>query len=154
MLTTDEARALAVLAALVTLGAGIGWLDARQPKLLALTLGDSLALGAVAAPADSGAAPAPAKARPDSSAADSAARPDPGGYTADGRLDLNRATAEELEALPGVGPKMAARILAERARRGRFRSPRDLGKVKGIGPKTLARLLPAVTVVQNATRAK
>ena len=170
MLTTDEARALAVLAALVSLGAGIGYLDARQPRLLALTLGDSLALGAVPAAVDSTpravarSAPAPAStpaARPDSAAgAPTAGPPDTaqaGGYTADGRLDLNRASADELESLPGVGPKMAARILAERAKRGRFKSAKDLGRVKGIGPKTLAKLLPAVTVtpvVQNATRGK
>lgn len=160
MLTTDEARALAVLAALVSLGAGIGYLDARQPRLLALTLGDSLALGAVPAAVDS----APPRPTPRNSAyRDSAQAPamadtnQVGGYTTDGRLDLNRASADELESLPGVGPKMAARILAERAKRGRFKNARDLGRVKGIGPKTLAKLLPAVTVtpvVQNATRGK
>ena len=156
MLTQDEVRALAVLSALVALGTILGWIDARHPRLLALTLGDSLALGAVSGnpgPADS-TAPPPSGRRPGPIPADSAASPSdpaqPGGYALDGRLDLNRASAEELEALPGVGPKTAARIIEDRVRRGRFRTARDLGRVKGIGPKTLARLLPLVTVAPAA----
>jgi competence ComEA-like helix-hairpin-helix protein len=61
----------------------------------------------------------------------------------DGRgIDPNRATAQELELLPGVGPSLAKRIVAERTAAGPFRSPRDLRRVKGIGEKTLARLEP------------
>ena len=59
-------------------------------------------------------------------------------------LDLNRATAGDLEGLPGVGPVLAARILTERTRRGAFRSPDDLLEVKGIGLATLDRLRPLV----------
>jgi competence ComEA-like helix-hairpin-helix protein len=60
----------------------------------------------------------------------------------DGRgIDPNRATAEELELLPGVGPSLAKRIVAERAA-GPFKGPRDLRRVKGIGEKTLKRLEP------------
>jgi competence protein ComEA len=61
----------------------------------------------------------------------------------DGRgIDPNRATAEELELLPGVGPSLAKRIVAERAAGGPFREARDLRRVKGIGEKTLKRLAP------------
>jgi competence protein ComEA len=56
------------------------------------------------------------------------------------RLDLNHASAEELQALPGIGPALAARILESRARDGPFRTPEDLLRVRGIGPATLARL--------------
>ena len=55
-------------------------------------------------------------------------------------LDLNRATAAEFEALPGVGPALAARIVEWRASNGRFRTVDDLEKVPGIGPATLTRL--------------
>lgn len=63
-----------------------------------------------------------------------------------GPLDLNRATAEDLQRLPGIGPKRAAQILALRQARGRFRSVDELLEVPGIGPKTLARLRPQLRV--------
>lgn len=60
---------------------------------------------------------------------------------------LNTATAEQLVALPGIGPKRAAAILALRERLGgRFRRVEDLRRVKGIGPAALRRLKPLVTV--------
>lgn len=155
MLTPDESRALAVLAVLVAAGAGLSALEAHRPDVLALTLGDSLSLGFTAeAAADSGARagarpPGPGRrAAPPDSARDRTAAADTAtatAYSADGRLDVNRASAEELESLPGIGPKTAERIVADRQKRGRFRSVRDLGRVKGIGPKTLARLAPHVT---------
>jgi competence protein ComEA len=61
------------------------------------------------------------------------------------RLDLNKATAAELELLPGVGPATAKRIVEYRLEHGAFASVDDLDKVKGIGPKTLERLRPLVT---------
>ena len=62
-------------------------------------------------------------------------------------LDLNRATAPDLEKLPGVGPALARRILEARAAKGgAFRSPDDLLSVRGIGPATLARLRPLIRV--------
>jgi competence protein ComEA len=56
------------------------------------------------------------------------------------RINLNTATAAELEALPGVGPKMAARIIAARPL-GDFK---DLDAVSGIGPSMLKKLEPLV----------
>jgi competence protein ComEA len=56
------------------------------------------------------------------------------------RMDLNRASSEELQALPGIGPALAERILESRAREGYFRSLEDLLRVRGIGPATLARI--------------
>ncbi len=61
-----------------------------------------------------------------------------------GILDLNRATAEELRALPGIGPVTAGRIVAFREEHGRFVRPEDLKKVKGVGDKTFARIAPLV----------
>lgn len=67
------------------------------------------------------------------------------------RIDPNTATAPELEALPGVGPAIAARIVAARARGQRFRRPEDLLSVRGIGPRTLARMIDAMTFGAGAT---
>jgi beta-lactamase superfamily II metal-dependent hydrolase len=58
------------------------------------------------------------------------------------RVDLNTATQGELEALPGIGPTLARRIMEARP----FRSVEDLDRVKGIGPKRLAELRPLVRV--------
>lgn len=61
-------------------------------------------------------------------------------------LDLNTATAQQLETLPGVGPKMAERILAFRAENGPFKAIDDLDEVKGIGEKRMEELRPLVRV--------
>jgi len=61
-------------------------------------------------------------------------------------LDLNRATAEQLERLPGIGEVKAAAILAVRAERGGFRSVDELESVRGIGPALLAKLRGQVKV--------
>lgn len=53
-------------------------------------------------------------------------------------LDLNRATAEELEILPGIGPSLAERIVHYRQNTGGFKKVEELLKVPGIGPKKLA----------------
>lgn len=63
-----------------------------------------------------------------------------------GRVDLNAATAAELEALDGIGPVLAGRILAFRAENGPFRTVADLLNVRGIGPRTLERLRPQLAV--------
>lgn len=59
---------------------------------------------------------------------------------------LNAATAQDLERLPGIGPALAARIIAWRDSAGGFRSLDDLTKVRGIGPATLRRLKPLMTL--------
>jgi competence protein ComEA len=58
------------------------------------------------------------------------------------KVDPNAATARELEALPGIGPSLARRVLDARERGVRFRAPRDLSRVRGIGPRTVERLAP------------
>ncbi len=66
--------------------------------------------------------------------------------SADGSpVDLNRATQQELEALPGIGPGMAQRIIQHRSGRP-FRRTRDLLRVRGVGPRTYRQLAPLITV--------
>lgn len=63
-----------------------------------------------------------------------------GAGAAGGKIDLNRATVEQLDTLPGVGPVTAEAIVAWREEHGRFSSVDDLLDVKGIGDATLAEL--------------
>ena len=85
-------------------------------------------------------------AAPPRSAASAPARGEPrgGAPTAAGPLDLNTASAGELEALPRVGPVLARRIVEHRGRRGRFGSLEELREVPGIGEATLRHLAPRV----------
>ncbi len=62
------------------------------------------------------------------------------------QLNINTASKEELQALPGIGPVLADRIIEYRNRYGPFISVEQLLEVKGIGPKILERLRPLVTV--------
>lgn len=70
----------------------------------------------------------------------------PAGPAAPAVLDLNAATAESLDALPGIGPVIAARIVAWRATNGPFRTIDELGEVSGIGDAILTQLRPLVRV--------
>jgi len=56
------------------------------------------------------------------------------------RIDINRADAEELQTLPGIGPKTAASIIQYRSEHGCFSCPEELIRVKGIGEKKLEKL--------------
>ena len=61
-------------------------------------------------------------------------------------LDLNSATAVDLEALPGIGPVLAQRIVQHRQSQGPFRKIEDLLAVPGLGKKKLAQLTPLIMV--------
>lgn len=62
------------------------------------------------------------------------------------QVNVNTATAEELEALTGIGPALAQRIVEYRSSVGPFARPEDLQYVRGIGPNTAAALAPYVTI--------
>jgi competence protein ComEA len=63
-----------------------------------------------------------------------------------GSLDVNRATEKDFDALSGIGPKLAERIMEYRQSVGAFRSLDELRAVKGIGNKKFERIRPLVTV--------
>lgn len=69
----------------------------------------------------------------------------------EGPIDINRATAADLQRLPGIGPKLSQRIVDER-QKGPFKSVAELRRVPGIGPKILEKLRPHVTVGGDSIR--
>ncbi len=70
----------------------------------------------------------------------------PAGVAPGGPVNLNTATAEQLDTLPGVGPVLAARIVEYRDRHGGFGTVDELREVAGIGDATFAELRSLVTV--------
>jgi competence protein ComEA len=67
------------------------------------------------------------------------------------KINLNTATAEQLSEVPGVGPKLAARIVEHRQKEGSFRAVAELLNVKGVGEKNLVKL-QGYLVVGDASR--
>jgi competence protein ComEA len=72
--------------------------------------------------------------------------PDPSSASQPQRIDINRAEAWLLAALPGIGDTKARDILDYREQNGPFRSTSDLLNIKGIGPATLDRIIDLITV--------
>jgi competence protein ComEA len=70
----------------------------------------------------------------------------------DGQLNVNLASAEELEVLPRIGPALAERIVSYRESHGPFLSVEDLDQVSGIGPTTLEEIAPFLTVLVDLNR--
>jgi competence protein ComEA len=69
-----------------------------------------------------------------------------------GLLDVNRATEQDFDALPGVGPRLAERIMEYRQSVGAFHSLDELQAVKGIGKKKFDRIRPWVMVTPDSGR--
>ena len=61
-------------------------------------------------------------------------------------INLNSATSEQLQQVPGIGPVTAEKILKMRKLHGPFKSVNELRAIKGIGPKRLAKMKPYLTV--------
>lgn len=133
-LTPAERRGALMVVLLLALGAGYDLWRATRP----LPLGSTLAAPVAEPPG----APGPA-AGASSPGAATRSGDAPGAAPA---VDLNRASARELDALPGIGPVLAARIVAHRQRHGPFASREELLAVRGIGPRLLARLGAQVRV--------
>jgi competence protein ComEA len=72
----------------------------------------------------------------------------PAKATPAGVININTATAEQLDSLPGVGAKLAARIVDYRQKNGGFKKLEDLMNVQGIGEKNFLKLKPLITISQ------
>lgn len=141
-ITPQERLALLVLCLLLTGGGASRYLLARDARAGALEFRD------VAADTSIFGSAAPPTKRVAAALAENEQRGKP---LAEGeRIDPNRATAVELDRLPGVGAALADRIVAYRQANGRFRSIQDLGQVQGIGDTMLGRIGPLVTLPQTA----
>jgi competence protein ComEA len=90
--------------------------------------------------------PPPADSAPGTGPPGAAAPGIAGGTAPGGKVDLNRATLEQLDTLPGVGPVTAQRILDWRTQHGRFSSVDQLREVEGIGERRFSQLRTQVTV--------
>ena len=64
-----------------------------------------------------------------------------------GPIALNAASVDELQRLPAIGPKTAARIVQYRRQHGPFETLEDLQQVRGVGPRTIEKLRP-LTVLE------
>jgi comEA protein len=62
------------------------------------------------------------------------------------KVDLNSASAYQLELLPGIGPVLSQRIINHRETKGKFQKIEDVMKVSGIGPKTFEKIKDLITV--------
>jgi competence ComEA-like helix-hairpin-helix protein len=130
-LSNDERRALAIIAGLLMVATAARWLERPRPLLEDVA---ALDVGAL-------------------EEASRAGRPDPAAdlNTAATPIDPNTATAAELARLPGVGPALAARIIAERER-GPFATLDDLRRVRGIGAALATTLAGRVTLPAGPAR--
>lgn len=71
------------------------------------------------------------------------------GQVASQPVEINSATAEQLETIPGIGPATAARIIAFRKEHGPFRRVEDLIKVRGIGETTFQKIRRHIRVARE-----
>jgi comEA protein len=101
----------------ISLGVGISQLNASQPNLQAQ--------GFSQAPSQTDLVAEPTESFP---------------------ININTASAQELEALPGIGPTKAAAIAAYRKGQGKFNNVSEIQNVSGIGPKTYAQIKDLITV--------
>ena len=134
-MSTDERRAVAILLALLLLSALARWIDRPRPLLEDVPALDLARLEQESRDARAGRDPqdndAPARTRARTREAPDSTR----------KLDINTATAAQLDALPGIGAAVAQRIIEHRQQEP-FRTVSDLQKVRGVGPALAARLAP------------
>jgi comEA protein len=143
--TRNEITAVLVLSTIFVVGSAIKlWMPAMgsqgvQPAFSYAAL-DSQFLALSRAPRDTASGPHRSAARK--------SRTTPARQS----IDLNRASVDQLQTLPGIGPAIAQRIVAYREQHGHFREPGEVSRVRGIGPQTLERIRAYVTVRPQTRR--
>lgn len=163
-LSTDERRALAIIAGLLVTASAARWLERPQPLLEdvpRIDLAEAEEASRAARPDGPARNARPGrKPQPDAGAGNGRSgrnpRPDAAPAGAAGThapIDPNTATAAELDRLPGVGPSLAARIVEERDRRP-FTSVDDLTRVRGIGAALANTLADDVALPAGPMRSK
>ena len=141
--TPAERSALLFVAAIAALGAGMRGLRAMRPTAVPAASREALAQQIAAV--DSAVMAGGRRRSTPPQARASAAAGRPAATAAPVPVDMDRAAVEELQSLPGIGPALAARIVANRDSAGDFGSLERLQDVRGIGPALAARLAPLVT---------
>jgi competence protein ComEA len=111
-----------------------------------VTDGEQVIVGIAAAPGQPAAMGSSISSTPSAGAPTDSPRTDGRPSAPTGLIDLNAASVEELDTLPGIGPVTAAAIIAWRDANGRFTSIDQLGDVDGIGPARLEKLRELVRV--------
>lgn len=135
--TENEIRVILFLSVTLVVGTGIRWIRPAAPPAppsFDYARSDSEFAARSAAPGSAAADEAPFPSPPRAPA-----------LTPRG-MNINTATAAELDRLPGIGPAFAERIVLDRDENGPFGTVDDLVRVKGIGPKKLEKIRPFVTV--------
>jgi len=142
--TRNEIKAILFLSVTFVAGSGIRWyrqhIETSTVPVFDYSRSDSEFVARSHAPLPDQTAPSPALRTP-------APRKQP--PTA-GSINLNTASIQELERLPGIGEAYARRVIAYRDEHGAFTSIDDLMNVKGIGPKKLEKLRLYLTVIPPA----
>lgn len=153
MANPSERRALLFVAAVAALGLGVRGLRVLGGGQGSLDERAALAaqIAAVDSAVSTGGRPRRTRAQGPVARPSAAAKADgqrasaPSPAAAAGPIDVDRASAAELDRLPGIGPALAQRIVEDREANGAFGSVEALQRVRGIGPALAARLAPLVT---------
>jgi len=155
-LTPGERRALLLISSALVLGAGFLYCQRQnQSTLRSLSAEDSLALAAIrrAYIISEGGEADPSIGTDSLIQIRQPVDPLTGGKITI-RLNLNSATPEQLESLPGIGPVLARRIVEERDKRNGFQKTEDLLDVPGIGPGRLETIRSLVTCSPSGVSAR